>query len=71
MPKSLAPNEVDLRRFVDLCHRLCIKLLKLFALGLKVGIVRIPIDGDVRCLYDDRSMRTTAARNGFPPAIIP
>ena len=71
MPKSLAPNEADLSRFADLCHGLCIKLLKLFALGLNVGTVRIMIGGDVRCLSDERSMRTRAARIGFPPAMIP
>lgn len=46
MPKALALNEADLSRFADLCHALCIKLLKLFALGLDVGSV---IGGDVRC----------------------
>lgn len=71
MPKSLAPNEADLSRFADLCHGLCIKLLKLFALGLNVGTVQILIGGDVHCLSDDRSIRTTAERIGFPPAMIP
>ncbi|SLM38309.1 Oxoglutarate/iron-dependent dioxygenase [Lasallia pustulata] len=36
MPKALALNEADLSRFADLCHALCIKLLKLFALGLDI-----------------------------------
>lgn len=36
MPKSLEPYEDELCHFASLCHGLCIKLLKLFALGLKI-----------------------------------
>ena len=32
---ALAPHEADIHHFYGLCHELCIKLLKLFALGLK------------------------------------
>lgn len=36
LPPSLASHEAALNRFGVLCHELCIKLLRLFALGLKV-----------------------------------
>ncbi|KAI9850062.1 MAG: hypothetical protein M1838_006142 [Thelocarpon superellum] len=36
LPKSLVPHEADLSHFLDLCHELCLKILRLFALGLKI-----------------------------------
>ncbi|MCJ1247746.1 hypothetical protein MMC30_004961 [Trapelia coarctata] len=36
IPKSLEPNETQISHFYDLCHQLCIKLLELFAIGLKI-----------------------------------
>lgn len=36
LPPSLAAHEAELNHFGGLCHELCIKLLRLFALGLKV-----------------------------------
>lgn len=36
LPPSLAPQEAELNDFGVLCHDLCVKLLRLFALGLKV-----------------------------------
>lgn len=36
LPPSLASNEAELYHFRVLCHELCIRLLHLFALGLKV-----------------------------------
>ena len=38
LPPSLASHEAELNHFGVLCHKLCIKLLRLFALGLKVFI---------------------------------
>ena len=32
---ALAQHEADIHHFYDVCHELCMKLLKLFALGLK------------------------------------
>ncbi len=37
LPKSLAAHEKELSCFADLCHSLCIKILRLFALGLEVS----------------------------------
>lgn len=37
LPPSLAAHEADVGQFGVLCHELCIKLLRLFALGLGVG----------------------------------
>lgn len=36
LPPSLASHEAELNHFGILCHELCIKLLRLFALGLKI-----------------------------------
>lgn len=36
LPPSLASHEAELNHFGVLCHELCIKLLRLFALGLRV-----------------------------------
>ena len=36
LPPSLAPHEAFLGHFQSLCHDLCIKLLRLLALGLHV-----------------------------------
>lgn len=36
LSKSLAAQEAEMSSFADLCHRLCMKILELFALGLKV-----------------------------------
>ena len=36
LPKSLAAHDAEMSRFADLCHRLCMKILELFAMGLKV-----------------------------------
>ena len=36
LPPSLALHEAELNQFGVLCHGLCIKLLRLFALGLRV-----------------------------------
>lgn len=36
LPPSLASQEAELHQFGVLCHELCVKLLCLFALGLKV-----------------------------------
>lgn len=36
LPPSLASHEAELYHFGVLCHELCIKLLRLFALGLRV-----------------------------------
>ncbi len=36
LPKSLAAHEAEMSHFADLCHRLCMKILELFAMGLKV-----------------------------------
>ena len=36
LPPSLASHEAELNHFGVLCHELCIKLLRLFAQGLKV-----------------------------------
>ncbi|CAF9934478.1 MAG: hypothetical protein ALECFALPRED_005958 [Alectoria fallacina] len=36
LPPSLASNEAELYHFRVLCHELCIRLLHLFALGLKI-----------------------------------
>lgn len=38
---ALAPYEADIHHFYNLCHELCIKLLKLFALGLKARTLAI------------------------------
>ncbi|KAF8425109.1 hypothetical protein EV426DRAFT_596378 [Tirmania nivea] len=37
LPPSLVPHEVELAEFADLCHELCLRLLRLFALGLNIG----------------------------------
>ena len=36
LPPSLAPHEAFLGQFQSFCHDLCIKLLRLLALGLHV-----------------------------------
>lgn len=36
LPESLKKYERELGRFESLCHSLCLRLLRLFALGLKV-----------------------------------
>ncbi|RPB29814.1 Clavaminate synthase-like protein [Terfezia boudieri ATCC MYA-4762] len=36
LPPSLVPHEVELAKFADQCHELCLRLLRLFALGLKI-----------------------------------
>ncbi|CAD6594320.1 MAG: hypothetical protein ASARMPRED_009144 [Alectoria sarmentosa] len=36
LPPSLASNEAELNHFRVLCHELCIRLLRLFAFGLKI-----------------------------------
>lgn len=36
LPPSLASHEAELNRFGRLCHELCVKLLRLLALGLQV-----------------------------------
>ncbi|KAI9816834.1 MAG: hypothetical protein M1827_001479 [Pycnora praestabilis] len=41
MPKPLLEHEAELSHFADLCHKLCIKILRLFAVGLKIN----PKDG--------------------------
>jgi len=33
------PYEVEVAEFADLCHELCLRLLRLFALGLKVWYI--------------------------------
>ena len=40
---TLAPHEADIHHFYNLCHELSIKLLKLFALGLKARTVTISL----------------------------
>lgn len=42
LPPSLASHEAELNHFGVLCHKLCIKLLRLFALGLKVYNCALP-----------------------------
>lgn len=37
LPPSLSPHEANLDHFGALCHGLCVKLLRLFALGLRVS----------------------------------
>ena len=37
LPPSLSAYERDIANFEKLCHNLCIRLLRLFALGLKVN----------------------------------
>ncbi|KAF3910899.1 hypothetical protein ABW20_dc0108202 [Dactylellina cionopaga] len=36
MPTALVDNEQDLSDFFDSCHNLCVRLLQLFAMGLKI-----------------------------------
>jgi len=36
LPLSLAPYESELAEFTGICHELCLRLLKLFALGLEI-----------------------------------
>lgn len=37
LPASFADNETELNEFQDLCHDLCLKLLRLFAIALNVS----------------------------------
>lgn len=41
--KSLVPHESELSEFADRCHDLCIRLLQLFAIGLKVKTHALPV----------------------------
>ncbi|KAH0547561.1 hypothetical protein FGG08_000286 [Glutinoglossum americanum] len=41
LPDVLIPHEAELGHFTDRCHELCMKILRLFALGLKIS----PDDG--------------------------
>ncbi|KAH0602670.1 uncharacterized protein H6S33_008320 [Morchella sextelata] len=36
MPAALSEHEAELSEFADLCHSLCLKLLRLFAIALKI-----------------------------------
>ena len=40
LPLALASRKEDIQRFQDLCHKVCDKVLKLFALALRV---RFPV----------------------------
>lgn len=37
LPPTIKEHDSDINKFGQLCHELCIKLLCLFAVGLKVG----------------------------------
>lgn len=37
MPQALVSHEADISDFADKCRNLCMQVLRLFALGLKVG----------------------------------
>jgi hypothetical protein len=37
LPPSLAPHESELDEFQQYCHKLCLKILTLFAIGLEVS----------------------------------
>lgn len=39
LPPSLAANEADLGRFMELCNKTCARVLELVALGLGVSIL--------------------------------
>lgn len=39
LPKSLVAHETELSDFADRCHDLCMKILRHFALGLKVFLI--------------------------------
>ena len=43
LAESLVPHESELSEFADRCHDLCIRLLQLFAIGLKVNIHALPV----------------------------
>ncbi|KAL8768916.1 MAG: hypothetical protein Q9209_004971 [Squamulea sp. 1 TL-2023] len=40
VPPSLAEHEAEISDFADRCRGMCMQLLRLFALGLKVGRLR-------------------------------
>ena len=49
---AIATHETDIHHFYDICHELCIKLLKLFALGLMasnlaLGFIDVTITKDI------------------------
>ena len=49
---AIATHEAEIHHFYDTCHELCIKLLKLFALGLKarnlaMGFIDIALTNDI------------------------
>lgn len=47
LPPAFIPHESDLDAFSDYCHNMCVKILRLFALGLQVSTVlgqNAPID---------------------------
>lgn len=44
LAKSLVAHETELSEFADRCHDLCIRLLQLFAIGLKVMTHTLPVE---------------------------
>ena len=68
LPPSLAPHEAELNHFEVLCHELCIKLLRLFAHGLKVCDCMCLLA--FSCLTRPRSIRVKVERIGSRPGMI-
>ena len=69
LPPSLDSHEAELSHFGVLCHELCIKLLRLFALGLRVCKFVHPLK--ISCLTGLRSIQMKVERIGFPAGTIP
>ena len=71
LPTSLALHEAELNHFGVLCHELCIKLLRLFAHGLRVWeCVRLLAFLPFSRLIRPRSIGTKVGRIGSRPGMI-
>ncbi len=68
LPSSLASHEAELNQFGVLCRELCIKLLRLFALGLRVCNSVCLLD--IPDLTGDRLIEMKVERTGSPHGTI-